>query len=76
MLNVYMIHPKHWGYGCYNEILVAAETPEEAKEILLAQAADSDLSEMYEGFTDEADGMEITNWGPLTKGIIFEAGSD
>lgn len=73
MLKIWYLTPKHWGYGCHNEILVVAATPEEAKSLALAMADDE--SRMMEGFTSQPDDITVSDWGIPERGVLFAAGN-
>lgn len=71
MLSIYHLDAGT-GWGAYNEILVVAESPEEAKAIVLAET-----DPMYTFFTAKPDEIVVTDWGmPNVKGILYESGDD
>jgi hypothetical protein len=63
-----------FGYGCYSEVLVAADSSEEALEILLKEATTE--PDLYESYTRFPEDITITKWGTLSKGVISASGTD
>lgn len=72
MLSVFMVSVGA-GWGAYNEVLVVAESSEEAFEAVQEEALTDD---MYGFFKDHPESITVSNWGPLEKGILYESGAD
>lgn len=72
MLEIYMVRGT-FCYGGYSEVLIAADSPDDAIEIVLDEAKEDDLYDSYRRFPED---IEVTHWGPFKKGIILATGHD